>query len=132
VLLAAEGAHEPHGIVFLDFEDVVHSVLPAAFDVALLCERAILAAEPDEAAARASIAALLHAYAEAGGGSIVRPAILPDIMRGLALRSLCTLALIDPAGTDTGEWGKFFHLFEAAATRREVFVLQEITRSGDQ
>lgn len=126
VLLAAEGAHGAHGIVFLDFEDVVHSVLPAAFDVALLCERAILAAEPDEAAARASIAALLHAYAEAGGASIDRPAILPDILRGLALRSLCTLALIDPAGTDAGEWGKFFHLFEAAAARRQAFAGQSV------
>ena len=111
-----------HGMVFLDFEDVVHSVLPAAFDVALLCERAILAAEPDDAAARESIAVLLSAYAEAGGSRFERPLRLADILRGLALRSLCTLASIDPAGTDPDEWSKFFHLGEMAGVRCNTFA----------
>jgi Ser/Thr protein kinase RdoA (MazF antagonist) len=111
----------PSGTVsFLDFEDVSHSVLPPEWDVAAVCERAILVQQADNGAARAAVDALLRGYADAGGAPVDRSA-LPTVLRGLALRALCTLATIDPGGTDAAEWSKFFGLMEAAAARQAVF-----------
>jgi Ser/Thr protein kinase RdoA (MazF antagonist) len=106
---------------FIDFEDVVHSVLPPESDVALVCERVILVQESRDANAAAAIDALLDAYAGAGGATINR-AVLADVLRGLSLRSLCTLALSDPSGHDAVEWNKFFSLIDAADRRRTVFA----------
>jgi Ser/Thr protein kinase RdoA (MazF antagonist) len=105
---------------FLDFEDVVHSVLSVENDVALLCERVVLVQEPDDATAALAIAEFLAAYAEAGGDPINRRA-LPGVLIGLSMRSLCTLAAIDPDGHDQAEWAKFFDLMTAATRRRAVF-----------
>ena len=105
---------------FIDFEDAVHSVLSVENDLALVCERLILVQEKDDDAAASAIDALLAAYAEAGGDPFNRKA-LPDVLIGLSLRSLCTLALIDRPGHDTEEWNKFFNLIEAAKRRRVVF-----------
>ena len=106
---------------FIDFEDVVHSVLPAEHDVALACERVILVQEPDATAAAAAIDRLLEGYAAGGGDAINRKA-LPGVLLGLSLRSLCTLALIDRSGHDAEEWTKFFTLIEAAERRRDVIA----------
>jgi Ser/Thr protein kinase RdoA (MazF antagonist) len=105
---------------FIDFEDVVHSMLPVENDLALVCERVILVQEADDSAAAAAIDRLLDAYSASGGGTFNRAA-LPDVLIGLSLRSLCTLALIDPRGHDSVEWNKFFSLIDAAETRRGVF-----------
>jgi Ser/Thr protein kinase RdoA (MazF antagonist) len=105
---------------FIDFEDVVHSVLSAENDLALVCERVIMVQEQDDAAAAAAIDALLGAYADAGGDPINRTA-LAGVLAGLSLRSLCTLAMIDRSGHDAGEWNKFFTLIDAAQRRRSVF-----------
>lgn len=115
VLMDADGPR------FLDFEDVAHSVGPAAFDIALLCERAILVAEPEDAKASASVAALLAGYGDGGGILQGSRARYVDVLRGLSLRSLCTLATIDPDAGDRDEWNKFFLLFESAGARRGVF-----------
>lgn len=106
---------------FIDFEDVVHSVLSVENDIALACERVILVQAPDDAGAAAAVDALLDAYAAAGGDTINREA-LPDVLIGLSLRSLCTLALIDRRGHDGDEWAKFFALIEAARRRRSVLA----------
>lgn len=105
---------------FIDFEDAVHSVLSPENDLALVCERVILVQESDDGAAAAAIEVLLDAYAKAGGDAINRQA-LPDVLIGLSLRSLCTLALIDRRGSDAAEWSKFFTLIAAARRRRKVF-----------
>lgn len=105
---------------FIDFEDAVHSVLSVENDLALLCERVILVQESDDDAASKAIGVLLDAYAQAGGDPFNRRA-LPDVLLGLSLRSLCTLALIDRSGRDREEWQKFFRLIEAARNRRKVF-----------
>jgi Ser/Thr protein kinase RdoA (MazF antagonist) len=111
-----------HGAArFIDFEDAVHSVLPVENDLALVCERAILVQEADDSAAAAAIDTLLEAYTDAGGHPFNRAA-LPDVLIGLSMRSLCTLALIDRRGTDTVEWTKFFDLIAAADRRRAVFA----------
>lgn len=112
---------ESGGARFIDFEDAVHSVLSVENDVALVCERVILVQEPDDSAAAVAVNALLDAYREAGGDAINRSA-LPDVLIGLSLRSLCTLALIDPSGHDAEEWNKFFTLIAAAERRRSVFA----------
>jgi len=105
---------------FIDFEDAVHSVLSVENDLALACERVILVQESDDAAAKSAIDALLGGYAEAGGDAVNRRA-LADVLIGLSLRSLCTLALIDQGGRDAAEWNKFFGLLESARRRRAVF-----------
>ena len=132
---ASESSHRPlHGDLnifnimigpgesacFLDFEDVSHNVLPPEWDVAAACERVILVQQVDNAAARAAVGALLRGYQTAGGPPIDRGA-LPSVLRGLALRALCTLATIDPDGTDPEEWSKFFGLMQAASERQAVF-----------
>lgn len=104
------------GCTFLDFEDVCHSVLPPIFDLATVAERiALLGQSP--ASAPPLMTVLFDAYAAATG---TRPALaqVPDVLRGLALRALCTLADIDPSGSDDQEWRKFFHLLSDAETRR--------------
>lgn len=106
------------GCTFLDFEDVRHSVLPPIFDLATVAERvALLGRAP--ALAQPLMSVLFDAYAVATGN---RPALaqVPDARRGLALRALCTLAEIDPSGSDDQEWRKFFHLLSDAETRRET------------
>lgn len=98
---------------FLDFEDVCHSVLPPVFDLATVYERVVLvrgAAEPPEPL----LESLLNAYAESSGNRI-QPGQIPAVLRGLALRALCTLADFDPAGQDDKEWRKFFHLMDLSA-----------------
>lgn len=105
---------------FIDFEDAVHSVLSVESDLALVCERVVLVQEADDSAAAAPIEMLLTAYADAGGDPINRKA-LADVLIGLSLRSLCTLALIDRSGHDAAEWSKFFGLIESARRRRAVF-----------
>jgi hypothetical protein len=106
--------------VFIDFEDVVHSVLSVENDIALACERVVLVQEADDDAAALAVDALLAAYADAGGDAVNRKA-LPGVLAGLSLRSLCTLALIDPAGHDVDEWNKFFTLLQALRRREHLF-----------
>ena len=105
---------------FIDFEDAVHSVLSPENELALICERVFMVQEPSDSGAAASIDAFLNAYAE-GGGDPVNRAALPDVLRGLSLRSLCTLAEIDRRGFDADEWQKFFGLLDAAERRRGIF-----------
>lgn len=100
------------GCTFLDFEDVRHSVLPAIFDLATVFERVALPNQP-KASEEAALAALLDAY-EATTGGRPDPKWIPEVLRCLALRALCTLADIDPAGRDPQEWLKFFHLMAVA------------------
>jgi Ser/Thr protein kinase RdoA (MazF antagonist) len=109
-------------VSFLDFEDVHHSVLPPLFEIALVCERVILAAEPDNARAQRCVAALLDAYASNGGWPIGATQRMPDALEALAVRSICTLAQIDRAGADAAEWTKFFELAAQARARAGAFA----------
>lgn len=109
------------GCTFLDFEDVSHSVLPAIFDLATVVERVVMVdAEPSSVLPLAGL--LFDSYAAAAG---CRPALkqVPDALRGLALRALCTLAEIDPAGRDDKEWRKFFRLLSDVEALREIFSI---------
>lgn len=97
------------GCTLLDFEDVAHNVLPPIFDLAAVYERVALAGRagrPEEEGLRD---ALLDSYATVRGWR-PEPADFSEVRRGLALRSLCILAEIDPQGGDVPEWLKFFHL----------------------
>jgi Ser/Thr protein kinase RdoA (MazF antagonist) len=100
--------------VFLDFEDVHHSVLHPVFDLATVYERVVLVHAPTEHR-EGLLDALLVAYSDATGWRI-NPTTMPDVLRGLALRALCTLADYDPAGEDETEWRKFFHLMGLSAS----------------
>lgn len=106
---------------FIDFEDVVHSVLPVEHELALVIERVILVQEQSDSSAAIAVDALLDGYAESGGDEVNKRS-LPAVLVGLSLRSLCTLALIDPDGTDTAEWLKFFSLIDLVRRRESVFA----------
>ncbi len=93
---------------FLDFEDVFHSVLPPVFDLATVYERVVLV-RGDSLSRADLLGSLLGSY-ELSTGVRIYPEQLPAVLRGLALRALCTLACCDPAGRDDKEWRKFFHL----------------------
>jgi Ser/Thr protein kinase RdoA (MazF antagonist) len=101
--------------VFLDWEDVVHSVLPPAFDLATVFERVVLVDPAAAGMAPQLLQALLGAYHESSG-TLVPPQAIQPALRGLALRALCTLAASDPEGADDREWRKFFHLLDLSAS----------------
>lgn len=105
------------GCTFLDFEDVRHSVFPAIFDLATVYERISLASQPEEQPT-SDLNWLLDAYG-AVTGCRPDPKWVPEVLRALALRALCTLADIDPAGQDEQEWEKFFQLLMLAEAQRE-------------
>ena len=111
------------GPVFLDFEDTLHSVLPVSHELALVIERILLASPLDEADTVELGGAFLDAYRLAGGcWRPPEPDALHRVLRGLALRSLCVLALCEREGTEIvrDEWRKF-HTFESLARdRRET------------
>jgi Ser/Thr protein kinase RdoA (MazF antagonist) len=115
LLMSPEG--EP---IFMDFEDALHGVLPVVFDLGLVIERLVLAAEPDDARAVDLGRAFLSAY-RSGGGEIrvVEPGELALCLRARALRALCTLSLCQWRGIEVveQEWEKFF-FFEELARRR--------------
>lgn len=103
---------DERGCMFLDFEDVVHNVLPPIFDLAGVYERVVLAGRRS-APTEGLLDALLDAYSAVRGW---RPetACFTEVRRGLALRSLCILAETDPNGRDELEWRKFFNLLADA------------------
>jgi Ser/Thr protein kinase RdoA (MazF antagonist) len=114
----------------LDFEDVFHSLLPPAFEMMLVIERFVLARLRDEASIRGCTAALLTGYREAGGHRLefgIKPA---DVLRSLAVRSLCVLCQGAQRGIDVSasEWSKFFSLEEAARQSADMIngVVEEI------
>jgi Ser/Thr protein kinase RdoA (MazF antagonist) len=100
--------------VFLDLEEVPHSVLPPAFDLATVFERVVLV-DPGCARPVELLDELLRAYHEASGTDVAAAWIAPAL-RGLALRAMCTLATSDPEGADDSEWRKFFFLMDLCAT----------------
>ncbi len=114
----------------LDFEDVFHSLLPPAFEMMLVIERFVLARVSDEESVRGCTAALLTGYREAGGHRLefgIRPA---DVLRSLALRSLCVLCQGAQRGVDVSasEWSKFFLLEDAARQSADMIngMVEEI------
>src|SRR5262249_6660503 len=80
------------GPVFIDFEDVKHSVLPLRFELALVIERAILNQEPDEPRAAALAGIFLGSYFDGDLARIgeIKPQ-MPETLRALSLRSLCVI-----------------------------------------
>jgi len=106
--------------VLLDFEDVFHSVLPVAFDLALVLERLVLVKVADEQLAIDLGRAFMFEYSRSGGSFVDVAALSAQewtsVLRSLALRSLCTLALGEESGiqVETVEWEKFFYLEQLA------------------
>ena len=111
----------PEGPEFLDFEDVHHSFLPAVFDIATLYERVFLVRDQDDGRASRCAQALIRSYEDSRGLPMPVLRRLPDVLRGLALRALCTLCAIDPEIRDRDEWLKFFYLHDTVVHREAIF-----------
>lgn len=107
-------------LFFIDFEDVVHSVLPPAFELALVLERHVLVQHEDAKSAIEAGSALLAGY---GGQRPIRFDLVAHL-RALALRSLCVLADAEQDGHSppASEWQKFFQLEMAARNRAETLA----------
>lgn len=109
---------ENHAVVFLDFEDVVHSVLPPAFELMRVIERQLLVHEMPQENQLALGQCFLRAY---GAGA------LPDLQRvyrSHILRTCCILAVMEQKGiaVHPEEWQKFFTLWELAARSGDVLA----------
>ena len=106
--------------VLMDFEDVFHSVLPIAFDLALVLERLVLVRVGEEQLAIDLGRAFMFEYSRSGESFVDVAALSAQewtsVLRSLALRSLCTLALGEESGiqVETVEWEKFFYLEQLA------------------
>lgn len=110
--------------VFIDFEDVKHSVLPARFELALAVERAILNQEADDARAAVLAGAFLDSYFR-GDAAQTRElkSQMAETLRALSLRSLCVIADSEAHGiaVEPAEWAKFIALFAQAERRAHLF-----------
>jgi Ser/Thr protein kinase RdoA (MazF antagonist) len=111
-------------ILFLDFEDTAHSVLPPEFELGLIVERFVLINEPDDKKAQPCVRKLFGGYISAGGvlgDDAIRA--MPQTLRSLAFRNMCGLAWGERMGLerDQQEWQKFFKLFDLSKARRAVF-----------
>lgn len=111
---------DDQGCTFLDFEDTPHSVLPAIFDLATIIERLILVERLPPLESLTLIEALMESYSHERG-PIQNIRRIPEILYGLALRSLCTLTESDVTGLNTGEWEKFFGLIDIIKSQRDLF-----------
>lgn len=111
--------------IFVDFEDVFHSVLPARFELALFIERAILNRERNDEAAAALARSFLEAYFE-GRPNLVSAFLAsgPQTLRALSLRSLCVIVDCERHGVEieAAEWDKFMSLFAQVDARARVFA----------
>jgi Ser/Thr protein kinase RdoA (MazF antagonist) len=116
-VLFAEGS-----AVLLDFEDVFHSVLPARFELALILERFILVRTDDQIATTLGRIFIETYRARVGEGACDLDFDPVGVLRALALRSLCVLALAESRGTSISraEWDKFFRLERQARERAQA------------
>jgi Ser/Thr protein kinase RdoA (MazF antagonist) len=119
------GTADKH-VYLVDMEDIAHSVLPNAFELALVVERFVMCREANDDKAKRLAQSFLRAYYESGSqperqrltGSELHRAIL-----SLNLRSLCVLAQLELAGVRSAqqEWQKFLNLLEFAESRKTVW-----------
>lgn len=111
--------------ILLDFEDVFHGVLPPIFELLLMVERFVLVRIENDDEAIALGRALLNAYRGATENALALSTHSPsDLLRSLALRSLCVLALGEASKIMTAddEWNKFFELDRQARRRTNVLA----------
>ncbi len=119
-----EGDQVNSSIMVLDFEDVKHSVLPVVFELALVIERFIMvhALKNEKIITLARI--FLSNYKERCIHRMDLEAVdWVNVIQSLNLRSLCVLSLIESQGgiIPSGEWYKFFYLFDIAERQAELW-----------
>jgi Ser/Thr protein kinase RdoA (MazF antagonist) len=101
--------------IFIDFEDVFHSVLNPCFELALIIERCVMSQPISTEDCIAASKALLNEYQNSSGNFKLLKNMKPvNLPRSLALRSMCILALAEQEGFQvlTSEWKKFYKLYE--------------------
>jgi len=116
--------------LLLDFEDVFHSYLPVQFELALMVERFVLVRVNDDAIAVDIGRGLLGSYGAEVDTKPQRATTDPvNVLRALALRSLCVLTLAASNGllVSDREWKKFFQLERQAVERAQTIwaIFQE-------
>jgi Ser/Thr protein kinase RdoA (MazF antagonist) len=111
--------------VVLDFEDVLHSVLPPIFELLLAAERFVLVMVNDDEKALVLGRALVASYRRSAATRLSLHGRAPAaLLRGLALRSMCVLAFGERAGIRTvdEEWRKFLVLEQQARQRAPLIA----------
>lgn len=103
--------------IFIDFEDVFHSVLNPCFELALIIERCVMSQPISTEDCIAASRAFISEYQNSSGNYELLKNMKPvDLPRSLALRSMCILALAEQEGFKVlaSEWKKFYKLFDRA------------------
>lgn len=117
-------------VFFLDFEDTIHSFLCPFYELAYVIERIILVSTLEKKEKIRISKTFLNSYLTSRSKLKLKKHndMLLNILRGLSLRSLCTLALyeINNVEINTNEWKKFFYLEELARNNRDL--LQEVVK----
>lgn len=111
-------------VTLLDFEDVVHSVLPLEFELALVIERFITVHNISQDNAIDIANCFLSTYTKnCTNTPNFQKVNWLNIIQSLHLRSLCVLSLIESENgkVPDEEWHKFFYLFDRAEQQSHVW-----------
>ncbi|WP_033068647.1 phosphotransferase enzyme family protein [Thalassospira australica] len=110
-------------VIFMDFEDTLHSVLPLEYEIMLVIERFVLVRSSKDYEATDLGREFLRGYFSKQKIDAFNHDRSPvEILRALALRSLIVLAYGEKVGVSIpdDEWEKFFYLEEKACSRANV------------
>lgn len=109
-------------LIFIDFEDCLHSWLPPIVDLAMLLERCVLVAQPADQAAEELAVLFLEEYKKNNPAKVNGD--LGDTLQNLAARALILLALAEQSGNPPtrSEWQKFIQLFYQTRDRQSLLT----------
>ena len=119
-------------LVVIDFEDALISWHPPFYDLALVIERFVLVAEPDDGRASELAGALLRGYGSVSAAGLRSGLPLRAMLELLSLRALLMLSDIEAAGGMVAprEWEKFFGLHDLAVARTALLARLDAMRNG--
>lgn len=112
-------------VTVVDFEDVFHSVFPVVFDLAVVIQRVFLMQERDDEALTRLVNHFIASYGIKDEMELSQmKQLIPDVLRGLALRAFCVSADCVRLGIEVPdqEWEKFLFLFRQIERRQHVFL----------
>ncbi|WP_367606894.1 phosphotransferase [Legionella sp. W05-934-2] len=117
-----------HAIMYLDFEDTLHSFLPTIFEIGYVLERFLFTKVSDKNKLLSLGKAFMKAYLS-NNGQYIYHEHHAKVLPLLALRSFCVLTLCELEGKtiDKNEWLKFEYLAELGF--KTALLFDEIIRT---